>query len=69
MSKLEREIQISEIAFELQSWCNSILDLMDNGIFCITKDASHYDAMLLGVLTKNARILCESPMDKEEIFI
>ena len=48
-SKLERDIQISEIAFELQSWCKSVLDLMDKGLFGITQDISHYDAMLLGL--------------------
>jgi hypothetical protein len=56
---------MSDIAFELQSWCNSVLDLMDKGLFCIARDVSHYDAMLLGVLTKNARLLCESTIDKE----
>lgn len=59
------EMQFSETAHELESWFKSIVQLTDDTIFAIGRDKPYQDAVLLGVLTENARVIWESTLGEQ----
>lgn len=59
-----RDASMNEIAVELGGWFKSILRLCDAAIFSITESEDHREATILHVLTRNARTLINTPLDR-----
>jgi hypothetical protein len=53
------------IATELQQWFQSVLDLADQGLFGIVPEGPHRGAVILDVLTRNARLIADAELDDE----
>ena len=52
-------------AQQLHDWFLGVLHLTDKTLFGIAPEGPHRDAVVLDVLTRNARILAESETDNE----
>jgi hypothetical protein len=57
--------QVQSTAREMHGWFQSVLDLADAALFGIVPAGPHRSAVVLAVLSRNARILSESEMDQE----
>ena len=53
------------IATELHQWFQSVLELADQGLFGIVPEGPHRGAVILDVLTRNARLISDAELDDE----
>src|SRR5258708_29531115 len=53
------------VAEQLHDWFTSILHLTDQSVFGIVPEGPHRDAVVLDVLKRHARILCDSELDRQ----
>jgi len=52
-------------AEKMHGWFEEVLRLADQGLFGIVPEGPHRGAVILNVLTQNARVILDSEMDKE----
>ncbi len=52
-------------ASQLHAWFDRVRDLTARSVFCVTDHGPHRDAVVLNVLSRNARIVRESQIDTQ----
>lgn len=53
-----------DAARKLHDWFNTVLRLLDDGLFGVVPDGPHREAVVLGVLSRNARELLNAELDR-----
>ena len=59
----DHHVDISKAAQALHEWSFSVVDLVDKGLFGIAPEGSHREAMILDVLSRNAREVKTASLD------
>ena len=68
VNNFTREEVFTEYAYDLQTWFQSIQKLSRDTIFAISRGKEYHDATILGVITENARKVCESKEDGFNLY-
>ena len=62
---MRESVRNQAVAEQLHTWFHSVLRLTDQSLFSIVPEGPHRGAVVLDVLTRNARLLAESEIDIE----